>query len=397
MDLKGLNKLQDRKINHNERWVYSASFDVPDLRDTTRIDEEIEDINQILESGAKLSILSHQGRYEDNNTLHLDFVADYLSKKLGKSVRYFPENNSESAIEFSKSLKPGEAAIFGNVRFNAGESKNDATLAKQFSKLGDFIAIGGISKAHRKNSSNNGILNYLPGFIARSLIKNMEFLEPWVGEKDKYSVAVLGGIKKEKILVGLSGFSKIYDAIIPGGIVLNTILKSQGYEIGDSLIDEYGKTFENETKQILDNPLKKAEILIPKKVIVARKTLTAFEDSHLIDISQGVPRGYSIVDYELDEASLKVLERGVSETGRFLLAGTPGIYTKGFTKATDQCISYFEKPNVKSIVFGGDSRREIPFSGIKASGGGSSLEYIIWGTLEVCEALMKNKQKFNNN
>jgi len=394
-----MKKLEYKKISKGERWVYSAAFDITDLSTTKRVDDELDDIKQILSSGGIVSILSHQGRYEDKNTIHLDFVADYLSKILKKQVRYFPENNTESSVEFSKSLKPGQGAIFGNTRFNEGETKNHKELAKQFSRFGDFVAIGGMSKAHRKNSSNVGLLDYLPGFITRCLIRNMSFLEPWVGEKDGYSVVILGGRKKEKITTGLGGFSEIYDVIIPGGIVLNTILKARGYEIGDSIIDEYGKTFEKEAEEILNNAKKKAEIYLPLKAVIAKKTETGYANPCVIDLREGVPKNYMIVSYLLSPPAVNSLERAVNEKGRIILAGTPDLYKEGFGLATNEVIERIKRLAENSLILGGDTGKEIKYDEEKyhlkvSTGGGSSLEYIIKGTVAVFEALKTNYKKF---
>ena len=383
-------RLEDRSIKSGERWVYSAGFNVKlDLKSTERIDSEVEDIKQISYAGGIVAILSHQGRQGDGNIIHLDFVADYLTKRLGKKVKYFPENNTIEAIDFANSLKEGEIAIVGNTRFNEGEEKNYAELAEQFSKFGDFAAIGGFNKAHREHASNIGVLNYLPGFLTRNHLREMELLKPWAGRSESYSVAILGGVKKEKIIIGLKGFSKIYDFIIPGGIVLNTILKVKGYNIGNSVIEDDGKTFEKEVKEILKENEK--NIYIPSIVFVTKD----FKNSNLIYICEGVGDGYSIVDFVLDNGTIKTLERTVNEKGRILLAGAPSLYKNGFKNATMQCLHYLKNPGVKSIILGGDSINEIPFNGAKSSGGGSSLEYLCSGTTAVYEALKRNKEKFS--
>jgi len=395
MDFKNIRILDEKPIKEGERWVYSAGFNVkPDLKNKERINAEIEGIKYILKSKGVVSILSHQGRTVDKDMMHLDFLTLILNEKLGTPVRYFPENNSEAAVNFSKSLKSGEVAIFGNTRFHKGEEENDSNLAKQFAKLGDYVAIGGFSKAHRKNASNIGILEYLPGYITKNQLEEMKFLSQWSGKKpDVYSVAILGGVKKEKITIGLKSFSKIYDFIIPGGIVLNTILKTKGYKIGCSLIKDGDKSFEEEVSQILKET-NEFKIYIPSKVIIAKKVDNGFEDSKTINISEGIPNDYMIVDYVLDSTALEALEK-TKNNGRIILTGTPTLYTGGFDCAMNQILPYLENPNVKSIVLGGDSASEIPSKGLKSSGGGAALQVICEGKTAVCEALKKNKEKFN--
>lgn len=389
-----IRKLEDREIKEGERWIYSAGFNVkPDLKDTERIDEELDDLEQLITSGTRVVILSHQGRFTDGDVLHLDYVKRYLRKKLGREVKYFQENNTPAAITFARSLKPRQVTIMENTRFHEGEEENCQELARQFAQLGDFVAIGGFNKSHHPASSNVGILKYLPGFLARSIIRNIQLLVPWTGKSNCYSIAILGGRKKEKVSA-LEGFSEIYDVIIPGGIVLNTILKVKGYEIGSSVIKEKSNSFEAIAERVLSRH--KDKIYIPQRVCIAN--IENLRDSKWIDISEKVPQGYMIVDFELTDSAFKALDLVVEQKGRILLAGTPALYTKGFTQATLQLLPYLENPRTKSIILGGDSTREIPASEhvVKSTGGGSSLEFLCKGTsgLAVYEALKINKQKF---
>lgn len=125
--------------------------------------------------------MSHQGSYGDNSAAHLEFIADYLSCKLGVSVKYCAESMDEYTTSPSKKMQNGEITLFGNTRLYQGEEINDVRLAKQFAGLGDFIAIGGFSKAHRTHASNVGILDFKKGFATNSLIFELERLKPWSG------------------------------------------------------------------------------------------------------------------------------------------------------------------------------------------------------------------------
>jgi len=107
--------------------------------------------------------------------------------------------------------------VFGNTRDHAGEEANDPELAARFALLGDQVAIGGFSKAHRSHASNVGILKHLPGCAAQSLTREITRLAPWAGtHHDTPSVAVLGGTKPEKTLLGLGCLSRTYTLVVPG-------------------------------------------------------------------------------------------------------------------------------------------------------------------------------------
>ncbi len=411
-------QLEKINIEEGKKWVYIADFNIKHegnkLKSTDRIDVEIDDLKQLMNQGAKTAILAHKGRFKDKDNEDLDFIVPCLSEKLGTNVKYFPENNTENAVNFVKELKPGQVAIMGNTRFHEGEEKNNPKLAEQFAELSDFVAVGGFGKAHREHASNVGILEYLPGYATRSQLREMMLLSPWAGKDEKkYSVAVLGGIKKEKIITGLEGFSKIYDAVIPGGIVMNTILKVLGYEIGDSIISDGGKSFEGNVEKILkeydfdkkskilhpkENSERRAEIYLPETVIIAYNDEDKGWNSETRNISDNshFPAGYPTVDFELSDAMKSSLGKLANEGGRIIIAGTPSIYTEGFKSSTDPILDIMKnnKDKIKGIVLGGDSAAELkyePFS----TGGGSALYFVVNGTTPVFEALKANKKRFS--
>ena len=247
IDFDLVNQLEKTEIESGSRWVYVADFNIKHtgtkLKSTQRIDVEVEDLKQLQEGGARVVILAHEGRFNDGPG-ELDFVVSYLSEQLGVDVKYFKENDTFAARNFAKGLQSGDVAIMGNTRKNEGEENGDDSLAQRFSKLGKSVAIGGFGKAHRVNSSNIGILKYLPGYATQSQLREMRNLEGLAGREEGISsVAVLGGIKKEKITIGLVGLIDSYDVVIPGGIVLNTCLvKKFNFDVGDSVVGEVNKT-----------------------------------------------------------------------------------------------------------------------------------------------------------
>ena len=390
-------QLQDADVKPGDRVVYAADFntkrDGENPKSTQRIDAEIADLKLIIGKGGIPVILAHQGRFKDGDAGHLDFVAAYLSRQLGVNVVYHPENHTTEAVDFVANLTPGSVAVMGNTRMHQGEEKNDPLLAERFSKLGKYAAIGGFGKAHRAHASNVGILDFIPGFATRSQLDEMRLLAPWAAEEKGYSVAVLGGVKKEKITIGLEGFARTYDAIIPGGIVLNTIVKVLGYTVGDSILKDGEKSFEAEVKRLLDAHGNK--IHVPGQLIVARFEDGKFHDMQTVTTSDGVPDGYKIVDSVLSHGALSALERMVSENGRLVLAGTPSFYPAGFTTATDAVMSRMNRNRERCVVLGGDTAAEVNFTGPVSTGGGSALYFVSNGTTAVFDALKANKRKFS--
>jgi len=390
MNLKGIKLLREKKIHKGELWLYSADFNTKD-----RVKEEVEDIKYISRNGGIVVILAHQGRYKDGSAESLRWSSQELTKLLGKKVHFFEESIGKSVSRRIEKLGEGEIAVLENTRINKGEEEDGSGLARKFVDLvkekerESYVAIGGFGKAHRKNASNYGILNYLPGFLAESQVREMGSLGAWSGKSSAYSIAVLGGVKKEKITEGLVGFSESYDFIIPGGIVLNTIYYVQGRKVGDSVIEDEGKISDKEVKSVLRKH--KDKIAIPEEVIIAKKSSSGYSSGRRIFIEEGVPKGWMIVDFILSESARESLEQLVRKKGRIVMAGTPGLYKAGFKSATDEILKYMNKSGVKGLVLGGDTAQEVKYKGNVSLGGGASLYLISHGTTPVLEKLRSQK------
>lgn len=390
-----LPRLSERTIIPGERWIYSADFNVTHenhtILGTSRIDAEIHDIQRIASAGGIVLILAHQGRYGKAESL--EFILPYLSEQLGKTAEYCEENTGAKAQEFAQHLTPGSVAVMGNTRRHEGEERNDPQLAKEFSRLGDAVALGGFGKAHRANSSNVGILKHLPGYLTDNHCHEMETLSKWTGKSSKYSVAILGGVKREKIDIGLKGFAQIYDCIIPGGIVLNALLHTKGYSVGSSLMTD-GKYQANIEESFISQA--SAQIVLPTQVIV---TSTAHWSDRRISIVQdrtnGVKQNEAIVDYIMPSQGRECLERAIREGGRIVVAGTPSMITKGFTNATEALQPYLEHAGAQILILGGDTASEINHKGIVSTGGGSALQYLAFGTTAVLDALRHQPASFH--
>lgn len=378
----------DIPIKEGDRWIYSAGFNVDyRLQDTKRIDDEIQDIQYLRKHRAKVAILSHQGSFENDSALHLEFIADYLSSQLNQKVHYFPENASPQAIKRSLEMQPGEIVLFGNTRHHLGEEKGCSLLAREFSKLGRFVAIGGFSKAHRSHASNTKILSYLPGFSTLSFLQELTVLERFLSHLSNYtSLGILGGTKIEKTTVGLDYFLSYFDFLIPSGAVLNNLLKYLGLDICDSYLGEDPLRSHNSITKLLKRK-NKAELIIPKKIIV---TSTHKKIRSIFSFEQLIP-GEKIVDFHFDFSSTQLKHLLQSRKLFTVVAGVPCLSEHGFTTATKEIKNFINQKEIIPFLIGGDTLRTFQMNCEKSSGGGATLHYLQFKTCPVLEALRKNQ------
>lgn len=139
------------------------------------------------------------------------------------------------------------------------------------------------------------------------------------------------------------------------------------------------------------------KVFTPSEVVIAKNVnldFSKFEDIKTIQIKDGVPKGYVIVDYIISHEALSALDWCVKQKGRMILAGTPGVYNAGFKIATDKVMDYMNNSAIKGVVLGGDTAAEVKFIGPSSTGGGSALSFVAYGTTDVFDALVKNKEKF---
>ncbi|MFJ4092911.1 phosphoglycerate kinase [Kitasatospora sp. NPDC089913] len=397
--------LADHTPAPGERWIYSAGFNAgPALADTGRIDVELADLARLSDAGARTALLSHQGSAKDGSARHLDYLADYLTRRLGRPVTYLPENSTARARGWALALEPGGIALFGNTRLDPREERGDPELARDLARLGDRVAIGGFSKAHRRHASNTGLLDHLPGWAAAGLVGEARALDPWAagagaaaggkagadGSGDRAgdgagdggpSVAVLGGVKPEKTLIGLRGLTRTHHLVIPGGVVLNTLLAVTGHRIGRSELGSDPEGCARVAREVLART-GGAGIHLPRVVVAAGPDGTV---RHL-PLDRGVPDDHAIVDFEVQPGAIELLRRA----GRVLVAGTPGRHAEGNRHAAAAVLAARAHAPGRTLLLGGDTVAELPWDGPRSTGGGSALQYLVEGTCAVFEALDAN-------
>ena len=163
--------------------IARCDFNVPqdengNITDDKRIRASLETINYLLDHNAAVILCSHLGRPkgEVNMKYSLAPVAKRLSELLGKEVKLAKDVVGEDAKKLAAEVKPGEVVLLENVRFEKGETKNDAALAKAMADMADIYVNDAFGTAHRAHASTAGVADYLPavcGFLIKKEISIM--------------------------------------------------------------------------------------------------------------------------------------------------------------------------------------------------------------------------------
>ena len=234
--------LEDKKV------IIRCDFNVPikdnKITDDNRIKMSLETIKYAIDNNAKVILMSHLGRVEtkqDKEKNSLKIVADRLSELLNQDVIFIDETRGKKLENAINSLKRKEVLLIENTRFEdlngQKESKNDPELGKYWASLGDIFINDAFGTCHRAHASNVGIASNLQNGIGFLVEKEIKEISDTLENPDRPFTVILGGSKvKDKIKV-IENLVKIADYILIGGGMAFTFLKSEGYEIGSSLLD----------------------------------------------------------------------------------------------------------------------------------------------------------------
>jgi phosphoglycerate kinase len=365
--------------------VVRCDFNVPldgdTITDDIRIRAALPSIEYLLEHGAAVVLMSHLGRPkgEPKPEFSLAPVAKRLAELTGKEVKFVPsdvvvDDNVKAA---AKDLKAGEMLLIENVRYKAGETKNDPEFAKELSELGDIFVQDAFGSAHRAHSSTAGIADYIPAVSGFLIEKELKFLGEAVNNPKRPFAAIMGGAKvKDKIPVITNLLDKV-DILIIGGGMAYTFFKSQGYSIGKSLLDEEGLELAGE---ILRKAAEKGvNFMLPVDVVAADEFANdspygVYDVDEIPDDKMGLDIGPETIKLYTD--TLKTAETvvwngpmGVFEMDNFAVG----------TKAIADCLAEID---ATTVIGGGDSAAAVAKFGVAdkmthiSTGGGASLEFL---------------------
>jgi len=381
-----------------KRVLMRVDFNVPldenlNITDDIRIRSALPTIKYAVDNGAKVILMSHLGRPDGkvNEKMRLLPAAKRLEKLLGKPVLALKECIGDGVKKSLAVMKPGDVALLENLRFHAEEEANDPAFAKELASLGDVFVNDAFGTAHRAHASTEGVTHYLPSVAGFLVEKEIQYLGNTMDDPKRPFVAILGGAKvKDKIKVIDNLLNKV-DALIIGGGMAYTFLKSQGKTIGSSKLDKDGL---DTAKQALDKAAKKnIPILLPIDHIVADK----FDASaNAKTVGENIPDGWMGLD--IGPLTIKLFEDKLKDARTIIWNGPLGVFEMDkFAKGTEEIAKFIASlKGATSIIGGGDTAAAVLKFKVDgkmshvSTGGGASLEYLEGNGLPGIDALNDN-------
>jgi phosphoglycerate kinase len=224
-----------------KRVLIRADLNVPvkdgKVTSDARITASMPTIEHCVKAGAKVMVMSHRGRPEegkvDEENSMAPIAAD-MSSKLGRVVRLIKDY-----LDGGFEVADGEVVLLENVRFNAGEKKDDEGLAKQYAALCDVFVMDAFGTAHRAQASTHGVGQQAPVACAGLLLaEELDALGKALADPARPMVAIVGGSKVSTKLTVLEALSEKVDQLVVGGGIANTFLKAAGKNVGKSLCED---------------------------------------------------------------------------------------------------------------------------------------------------------------
>ena len=363
-----------------KRVLVRVDFNVPikdgKVGDDTRIRAALPTLEYLLEHGAALILCSHLGRPKGSPAPEYSLrpVADHLSGLLKRSVQFCQDCIGPEAESAAGALKAGEVLLLENTRFHAGETKNDADMAKQLAALADVYVNDAFGSAHRAHASTEGVAKFLPAVAGFLMEKEIRYLGDAIANPARPFVAVLGGAKiSDKIGVIKNLLTKA-DSILVGGGMANTFFKAQGYPVADSLV-------EDEALQTAKEILKEAgtKVRLPVDVVIADKFEADAE--HKLMPTGPIPDGWRILD--IGPETVAHFSKVIRDAKTVVWNGPMGVFEfPEFAKGTFAIAKAAAESQAVTIVGGGESVAAVKGSGLAdkithiSTGGGASLEML---------------------
>ena len=373
--------LKDQDLS-NKNVVVRLDLNVPiqdkQIIDSTRIISSVPTIKYLIDKNCKVLLTSHLGRPEEGK-FDQDFSMSPVAKKLSEILNH--EIDLIDSLDSSDIFNTTQIQLLENLRFLIGEKDNNEKLGNQLANKGDVYIFDAFGTAHRKQASTHSAIQQAKFSCAGLLLeKEINSLNKALTSIENPFTAVIAGSKISTKLELIAHLNSKADFIVVGGGIANTFLRSQGFDVGESLV-------ENDMIEIAKELFNSGKIILPNKVIVADSIDSNSSTTKNIDSVSGSDK---IFDINLTSNMSEILKN--SKT--ILWNGPIGVFEKKpFQKGTHQLAKTIAESEAFSLAGGGETiaainkfinKDEVSYC---STGGGAFLEYMEGKLLPSIEAL----------
>ena len=373
--------LKDQDLS-NKNVVVRLDLNVPiqdkQIIDSTRIISSVPTIKYLVNKNCKVLLTSHLGRPEEGK-FDLDFSKSPVAEKLSEILNH--EIDLIDSLDSSDIFNTTQIQLLENLRFLIGEKDNNEKLGNQLANKGDVYIFDAFGTAHRKQASTHSAIQQAKFSCAGLLLeKEINSLNKALTSIENPFTAVIAGSKISTKLELIAHLNSKADFIVVGGGIANTFLKSQGFNVGESLV-------ENDMIETAKELFNSGKIILPNKVIVADSIDSNSSTTKNIDSVSGSDK---IFDINLTSNMSEILKN--SKT--ILWNGPIGVFEKEpFQKGTHQLAKTIAGSEAFSLAGGGETiaainkfinKDEVSYC---STGGGAFLEYMEGKLLPSIEAL----------
>jgi phosphoglycerate kinase len=355
------------------RVLVRVDFNVPleDGRptDDTRIRQALPTIRALRERGARLLLVSHLGRPKDREPeFSLRPVADSLAELLGAPVAFAPDLDH---------VPDGELVMLENIRFEPGETKNDAGLAQRLAALADAYVNDAFGSAHRAHASTEGVVHHVGRSAAGLLLeREVETVGGLLSAPERPLVAILGGSKVTDKIGVIERFLEIADAVLIGGAMSYPFIAARGEPVGDSLCEAEGIPV---ARGLLDELAPQGKLHLPIDIVVGDE-LSPSAQLRTQDFG-AIDDGWEGMD--AGPRTRAAYARLIARARTVFWNGPVGAFeVEPFSAGTRAIAEAVASTSAATIVGGGDTVAALRRFGLQdtithvSTGGGASLELI---------------------
>lgn len=401
LDLSGVRSIDGVDVK-GKRVLVRVDFNVPIengvVADATRLKRVLPTISKLAEAGAKVIVLSHLGRPKGviSPDTSLKPVAEKMRDLMpGTTVHFIGDCFGEEARRGVTAVKPGEVAVLENVRYYAGEEKNDREFAKALAELGDIYVNDAFSAAHRAHASIEALAHLRPAYAGFQLMAEVGALGKALENPARPVMAIVGGAKVSTKIEVLTHLVTRMDQLAVGGGMANTFLAANGIDTGASLVEpEFIATAEDIMGRARATG---CEIVLPSDVVVAKEFKPGV--AWRVCPVEAVPADAMILDFGPE--SVADLKRRLQGVKTVLWNGPLGAFeTAPFGEGTfalaREVARLTREGRLVSVAGGGDTVRALNIAGVAgdltyvSTAGGAFLEWLGGAKLPGVVALAKS-------